>query len=310
MNGVFLHTNIISTGLAEMKYWEYIPKRQEDKLEYPTQVTNMHDVIAKLLLIQNLDLAVHESGVIHRRREDMQIKERLEKNLSELKAQLRPDIIATYERLHKRYQIAVSPMMNQTCTGCFMKLPVAEANRVKGSKDYINCPSCNRFLYFEEMPEKVVEYNDLKGIARFSSPDMMYPNVTGKNKEDVLKKISANMSSGGFVTDKKEFTQALLDREKLFSTAMGHGIAFPHARGLFAKGLTFALALSKEGIDFGCGETVHLMAIFAVPTQVNMFYLEIVSKLAKYFEKPDKLKALLTCETSEEMWKILTRLGR
>lgn len=270
----------------------------------------MNEATALLLQIQNLQLALQECKVIRRTQKETGAYDALVKKLDELKKTCPVGTVSTFDRLISRYSIAVSPMINNTCTGCFMKLPVGEANRVTAAHDIINCPNCNRFLYFEEQTEKAPEYDEhYQGIARFSLPELMCPDIQGKNKTEVLTQAAKMMTKTGFIANEELFTQKLLDREKLFSTAMGLGIAFPHARGTFAKGVIFSLALSKGGIDFGGGEIVHIIAVFAVPTQVNMFYLDIVSKLAKYFCKKANADKLLSCETPEAMWKMIVRLG-
>lgn len=270
----------------------------------------MHKLTKQLLRIQNLELAVRESDVIHRHLNGSPVRSGLKEKVEELKKKVRHDIIANYDRLGSRYEIRVSPMMRETCTGCFMKLPKADALEVmKGNSTY-NCPNCGRFLYFEEPAEMSGDYAKCTGIARFSAPELMMPNLKVKDKNDAIKTVAKNTAKAGFVNDEKEFVNALLEREELFSTAMGMGIAIPHARGSFAPGLTFATATIPDGVDFGDGEMVSLMFVFAVPTQVNMFYLEVVSKLAKYFEKEENLQKTVECPDAAEMWKILVRIGR
>jgi predicted nucleic acid-binding Zn-ribbon protein len=70
---------------------------------------------------------------------------------------IRKNIISRYERIRKaRNNIAIAPILSETCTGCNMKVPPQFAVDVKKERDLLQCPYCQRFLY---NPEKEVSKN-------------------------------------------------------------------------------------------------------------------------------------------------------
>ena len=271
----------------------------------------MNKNINQLLQIQDLTLTLKENDILHRSRDlEESASARITSNISEMKKNLPPEIVSELDLLSSRYELFVAPMIHDTCTGCFMKLPVGVANNVRHPSQCINCPSCRRFLYEGYQSSRPGSDSQYKGIARFSSIELMAPSLKATSHDGALKELAALTAEKGFVEDGEVFAEALLQREALASTSVGSGLAFPHARGIRACGMTLALGLSKKGVDFGEGEKVHLIFASAVPTQTSVFYMDMVSKIARYFGKTENTKKMCQCNSADDMWKIFVKIGR
>ncbi len=272
----------------------------------------MNRFINQLLQLHDLELTLKENIVIHKSKDLESVKSELGENIKELKNALPFEIISEYDRISKRYDIPVCPMINSTCNGCFIKLPVGIANKVRSDSEWICCPSCHRFLYYDDSQMEGTQTTELhyKGIARFSSPALMMPNIKAANKEAAIKKIALATADSGFVEDGKLFSQMLLQREALTPTTVELGIAFPHARGIRACGLTLSVATVSPGIKSDQKMPLSLFFVSAVPRQTSMFYLELVSKLAQYFCKTENLDRFIACKTPDQMWKLFVQIGK
>jgi len=270
----------------------------------------MNKYINLLLQIQDLEIARRESLVLHADQNHGKVRERLGEHIGGLIAGLPQDVAEIHERIRAHYDLFVVPMLNDTCTGCFMRLPVGIVGKVKSDSQWVSCPTCNRFLYHDYLLEHPTDdHLRYKGVARFSSLDLMFPRIKAKDKASAIAEIARKTAATGFVEDEAAFVGALLEREEVVSTAVGSGLAFPHARGVRACGLTLAVGTSPGGIDFGEGEKAHLLFVSAVPLQTSMFYIELVSKLARYFSKPESVQRMLEAD-AEAMWKILVKIGK
>ena len=83
---------------------------------------------------------------------------RLDQELSVLKeerakivSQLEPDIYATYLALLKRSNgIAMVRADHEICLGCNMNIPPQLFVEIRKNEDLIQCPQCDRILYYEE----------------------------------------------------------------------------------------------------------------------------------------------------------------
>ncbi|MDR2105491.1 MAG: C4-type zinc ribbon domain-containing protein [Deferribacteraceae bacterium] len=85
------------------------------------------------------DQALHDEAALLRR-ERAEFAETIKKNIT-----------ARYERIRKaRNNVAIAPIISETCTGCNMKVPPQFAVDVKKERDLLQCPYCQRFLYSPE----------------------------------------------------------------------------------------------------------------------------------------------------------------
>ena len=271
----------------------------------------MNRHINELLQIQDMLFILRENDILHKRKKsEDQISATVKKNIIAMEELLPNDIKNEYKRISARYDVFVMPMINDACTGCFMKLPVGVASNVKNTSLYVSCPNCHRFLYEDSITDRPQDNKHYKGVARFSAQELMIPTLQSNSHEGALQEIAKICTKHKFVEDEEVFAETVLNREAMSSTAVGSGIAFPHARGIKACGLTLAVALSKDGIDFGGDEKVNLIFMSAVPLQTSIFYLELVSKLARYYGKIKNVEKMLECTTPEEMWKLFVKVGK
>ena len=70
------------------------------------------------------------------------------------------------------------------------------------------------------------------------------------DKATAINKLSEMLCGSGKVSDQTHFVSAVLEREKLGSTAIGAGIAIPHARANTVNEVSIAFARASHGIDF------------------------------------------------------------
>ena len=65
---------------------------------------------------------------------------------------VRPDLIKKYEILiEKRHGLAVVPIQDGFCQGCNLNIPPQKFLEIqKNNNTIMNCPFCNRILYFDE----------------------------------------------------------------------------------------------------------------------------------------------------------------
>ena len=89
--------------------------------------------------------------------------------------------------------------------------------------------------------------------------------------------------------------ECLLAREKLGTTALGHGVAIPHGRHAEVQAATGAFIRLKEAVDFDAPDNkpVSLVFVLLVPESATGEHLEILSHLAERFADKTVRDALL-----------------
>jgi len=274
----------------------------------------MHPTINHLIQLQELTLIRAEQRA-HKQEHRL---DELDASIGSLTTQLPPDIQGLVGRMQKRDALIIVPMSNGTCTGCGMKLPTSHIQQVRVSNDLQVCPICTRILYYQEGPPRNISRSPMRteprkaGIARFSSPLLMAPRLKASTRDDAIREMALQMQASGFVDDADKLVNAALQREAMASTALDHGLAFPHVRGVEGGGLTLGLGISAKGIKFdGRDKTLTRIIFFIViPTAASVFYLKLLAGLAETFSDAEARKVLLAEEEPEKLWKALCKLTK
>ncbi len=86
-----------------------------------------------------------------RLKEIEQLLEGLNLKRNQVTPSLEKKILTKYEHILKnRNGLAVVPIKNEACQGCFMNTPAQVTNEIKGHKAMVICEVCARILYLEE----------------------------------------------------------------------------------------------------------------------------------------------------------------
>jgi len=76
-------------------------------------------------------------------------EEELIKAREELASKISKPLLYSYEKLKKRYKRAIVPVKeDNTCLGCFVKLPTSMAAIGRTDTSVIHCENCGRILYW------------------------------------------------------------------------------------------------------------------------------------------------------------------
>ena len=274
----------------------------------------MHPTINHLIQLQELTLIRAEQRA-HKQEHRL---DELDASITSLTTQLPVDIQSLVSRMQKRDTLIIVPMSNGTCTGCGMKLPTSHIQQVRVSNDLQVCPICTRILYYQEGPPRNISRSPTRteprkaGIARFSSPQLMNSRLKAATRDDAIRELALQMQVAGFIDDADKLVNAALQREAMASTALDHGLAFPHVRGVEGGGLTLGLGISAKGIKFdGRDKTLTRIIFFIViPTAASVFYLKLLAGLAETFSDAEARKTLLAEEEPEKLWKTLCKLTK
>lgn len=244
--------------------------------------------------------------------------EALAESIDALIGKLDPQPRALYERLYKKDHIVMSPMANGCCAVCGMRLPISQAQQVRMAKVIQTCSSCGRMLFNAE--DDAPKYIGGKasrgeprktGISRFSAEELMITRLSAKTTEEAISELATAMEDNRFVSNAAALVKSAMMREGVLSTAMGDGIAFPHVRGVEGGGLTLALGISPEGIEWdGDGSKVHIVVFSVIPVAVSAFYLRLMANLSEAFKKKENLELIKSSASSAELWKNLVKATR
>lgn len=244
--------------------------------------------------------------------------EQLDNSIRTMTARLPKDVRTSYEKLHKKDHIVVAPISGETCSVCGMRITISQIQAVRIGRDIHHCSNCARMLYYtESAPRRVAERRrrtvPIKaGISRFSSEALMVPQLTSDDMDGVIRELATKMEAEGFVDGAEKLIEEALRREAIISTAVDHGLAFPHVRHVEGGGVTLALGIKAKGIHFDGPESQLTRIVFflVIPTAASAFYLKLLAGLTETFMHTEARKALLAAKDKTELWKTLVKVTR
>jgi mannitol/fructose-specific phosphotransferase system IIA component (Ntr-type) len=278
----------------------------------------MQKIINQLIQLQELTLIRDEqkvSGLSGR-------FEELDANIKVMMSELQQEQRVMFDKLHKKDHNVIVPISEGICSVCGLKLPISLVQAVRLAKALHNCPNCARILYYPD-PELAPRHvrgaprrSEPKkpGIQRFSAESLMVPSLESGDPEGAIRELAYKMEGEGFVDKADQLVIRAMQREAVVSTAVDHGIAFPHVRSIEGGSLTLAVGLSKKGIKFGTTDDekalTRIVFFIVIPTAASAFYLKLLAGLTETFMKPDARKTLLAEKDSEGLWKALIKTTR
>jgi mannitol/fructose-specific phosphotransferase system IIA component (Ntr-type) len=273
----------------------------------------MKQILNHLTQLQELHFALAEQTTANPKAPVEKLRAAIDTLLGELPA----EISQRYLALQRRFPLAVVPLARGVCTGCGLSVPHATVNDLQAARQIHPCPHCGRFMYFVELPPRGAPAVRQKGpprpgIARFSGVDLMVPRLQAKTREDAVSELAQAMAQHGFVEDAAVIARLALDRETMVSTAVDHGLAFPHVRNLDSGSLTLALGIKPAGLDWGAPDEklTRIVFLIVIPSAASAFYLKLLAGLVHTFDESEARQELVTAETPDAVWKALTTLTR
>lgn len=127
-----------------------------------------------------------------------------------------------------------------------------------------------------------------------------------KSKAEAIDTLVELQVKGGKIADKEAYRKGILAREEQGSTAVGEGIAIPHAKSEAVKGPSLAAMTVPEGVDYEAldDEPSNLLFMIAAPNDGDV-HLEVLSRLMTILMDEDFRAKLLGAKDKDEFIKII-----
>ncbi len=108
------------------------------------------------------------------------------------------------------------------------------------------------------------------------------------SKKRLLEALAGLLAAGHPRLEQDLVFDRLLERERLGSTGLGHGIALPHARVKEVTEPLGAFVTTARGVDYDAvdAEPVDLAFALLVPEAANEEHLQLLAQLAGLFSDP------------------------
>jgi fructose-specific phosphotransferase system IIA component len=148
-------------------------------------------------------------------------------------------------------------------------------------------------------------------IMDFLSKKAIVTDIKSTKKEDVIKELVDALIEAGDIEKRSgnKLIDSLMSREALGSTAIGQGIAIPHAKSDCVEKLVAAFGLSNKGVDFDSldGEPAYIFFLLVAPQDSAGPHLKALARISRLLKDKYFRDTLRTCEDDKAIIKIITQ---
>jgi len=141
-------------------------------------------------------------------------------------------------------------------------------------------------------------------ITDILTADMIVPALRGRTKADVIAELASVVAEGHPEIERPRLVQALEDREKLNSTALGEGVAIPHGKLPGLRGVIAAFGRSPVGIDFSSldGKPTHLFFLLVAPEDCAGAHLKALARISRLLKDEAFRRRLMAASTATDLY--------
>ncbi len=143
-------------------------------------------------------------------------------------------------------------------------------------------------------------------ITDLLSKESIELKVTLDSKDMAVDKLVSLHSNAGNLSDTDAYKAAILKRESEGTTAVGGGVAVPHAKSDAVAKPGLAAVTVPDGVDYDApdGDAVKLFFMIAAPMDGNL-HLEILSRLVTLLMDGEFVNALENASSADEFLEII-----
>ena len=128
------------------------------------------------------------------------------------------------------------------------------------------------------------------------------------SKSEAIEKLIDLHDAAGNLTDKNKYREDILAREQQGSTAVGDGVAIPHAKSEAVKKPGLAAVTVPGGVDYSAldGKPSNIIFMIAAPNDGN-FHLEVLSRLMVLLMDEKFRENLLAAKNFDEFISVIDK---
>jgi len=149
----------------------------------------------------------------------------------------------------------------------------------------------------------------LSGLLKESSIEL---DLEGTNKAAIITELAEIACKSGGLKNKKVIAEAISERERLGSTAIGNGVAVPHAKINGIKQTILTFGRSSEGVDFNSldGEKTYLFFMLLSPKDDIGVHLKILAKISHLIKDRFMVGLFRKAKLKKEILSIISNLEK
>ncbi|MCD6416228.1 MAG: PTS sugar transporter subunit IIA [Planctomycetes bacterium] len=141
-------------------------------------------------------------------------------------------------------------------------------------------------------------------LTDYLSAETICVDMRSQDREQVVRAmlqcfVTAELISEQLIDDA---LKAILDRERMGSTAIGRGVAVPHARLEALDRILVAFACSGDGVDFNALDRgpVHYIFLVIATKDSTEEYVNVMERISRLIQNDDFLRFVSRASNAED----------
>ena len=147
----------------------------------------------------------------------------------------------------------------------------------------------------------------LMNLSSLMRKELVLLDLSSGKKEDVVKELITPVIKEGLVHSEDALDKAILNREARGSTAIGSGVAIPHAGTSSVKKKIIVFGRSKRGVSFDSidNKPVNLFFMIISPRKEICPHLKTLAKISRLLRNKTFRYNLINAKSSEDIIKLV-----
>lgn len=140
---------------------------------------------------------------------------------------------------------------------------------------------------------------------------LVFYDIFFEDKKSIIEFLAERLEQYSYINDKKEFVEAVYERESIGETGIGGGIAIPHGKSstVLKPGVAIIKLKNKVNWESLDGCPVNFVCIFAISNEngSDMTHLKMLASLSAKLGNDQILKEIMSSRNKNEL---INNLGR
>lgn len=151
-------------------------------------------------------------------------------------------------------------------------------------------------------------------MAEYLCTETIRMTLESQEREEAVRALLQSFVTAQGMPDKlvDEALAAVLDREKLGSTAIGRGVAVPHARLEELERVHVAFGYSPRGVEFNAldRQPVHEIFLVIAPRNHTDEYVSVMERITRLVQNADFRRFVARADTPDEILELVKEMDR
>jgi nitrogen PTS system EIIA component len=145
-------------------------------------------------------------------------------------------------------------------------------------------------------------------LKALTEPGLVFSDLRCLDRPTLLRDLAQRLVGAGLFSDADELYEKLWEREQLGSTGIGAGVAVPHCKMSGTAKVVVAVALLREGIEFGAvdDQAVRLVFLVVSPEDQPAEHLRCLAAISRWIKADSHVERILEAEDPTSIYGLLS----